>query len=255
MIRQKLEQTQIGRSQDFRWRGGDISRLEGFSDAVFAFAITLLIVSLEVPRSFDQLMVSIQGFPAFSVTFAAILGIWFAHYVFFRRYGLNDGTTMLLNFVLLFVVLFYIYPLKFLATLLISHLLLNVVLGLGLHVDIVIRGGQWTELMIIYGFGFLAVFLIFCLFHLHAYRRRAELQLNALESYQTRSSVIAYGICVAAALFSLAIASIGGPLATMLSGWVYALIGPAQAIYGVISRRQGERIRRQMLAASADALT
>lgn len=37
---------------EFRFRGHEVRRIEAFSDAVFAFAVTLLIVSLEVPRSF-----------------------------------------------------------------------------------------------------------------------------------------------------------------------------------------------------------
>jgi len=37
--------------------GREVSRIEGFSDAVFGFALTLLVVSLEVPMSFNGLKV------------------------------------------------------------------------------------------------------------------------------------------------------------------------------------------------------
>jgi hypothetical protein len=46
----------------FRWRGGEITRLESFTDAVFAFAVTLPAVSLEVPRTFEELLVAMNGF-------------------------------------------------------------------------------------------------------------------------------------------------------------------------------------------------
>src|SRR5262249_84666 len=51
----------------FRWRGGEITRLEGFTDAVFAFAVTLLVVSLEVPQTFEEPILAMKGFVAFAI--------------------------------------------------------------------------------------------------------------------------------------------------------------------------------------------
>src|SRR3712207_2456496 len=97
MLRERLVRRRAGEEGGFSWRGEDVSRLEGFSDAVFAFAVTLLVVSLEVPQTFDELLVAMRGFFAFAVCFALLFSVWRDHYKFFRRYGLRDAFTVYMN--------------------------------------------------------------------------------------------------------------------------------------------------------------
>ena len=102
-------------------RGGrEVSRIEGFSDAVFGFALTLLVASIEVPPDFAALKQTLLGFLPFALTFALISWIWYLHYSFFRQFGLEDRLTIVLNSILLFVVLFFVYPLKVMANALVG---------------------------------------------------------------------------------------------------------------------------------------
>ena len=61
MLRSSLANSAVDGS-GFRIRSREVSRLEGLSDAVFGFAITLLVVSLEVPETFEELEIMMQGF-------------------------------------------------------------------------------------------------------------------------------------------------------------------------------------------------
>jgi hypothetical protein len=130
----------------FRWRGGEITRIEGFSDAVFAFAVTLLVVSLEVPKTFDELIGAMRGFVTFAICFALLTQVWYDQNRFFRRYGLQDVYTIFLNLLLMFTVLFYVYPLKFMFTLLVAQ---TVGLGAQKNTEAMIDPSQSALLMII----------------------------------------------------------------------------------------------------------
>jgi uncharacterized membrane protein len=164
----------------FRLRGSEMTRLESFSDAVFGFALTLLVVSLDVPKSFNDLVTTMRGFPAFAICFLLLALIWNTHYKFCRRYGLDDGTARFLTCVMLFLVLFYVYPLKFLFNLSITGLLF------GAGPPISMTGSQLSILLVIYGLGFAAVYLALTLLYLHAWRLRDVLELNQLEKFDTR---------------------------------------------------------------------
>ena len=248
MIREKLIQNDVGNNGQFRWRGHEISRIEGLSDAVFAFAITLLVVSLEVPKTFTELAETMHGFGAFLVSFALLFAVWFNQYKFFRRYGLQDTMTVVLNAALLFVVLFYVYPLKFLFTFLIDRFtgghnevrLLN-----GNIVPMIESFEQMSRLMIIFNVGYLAVFSVFVLLFWHAYRRRQSLDLNELEKFDTRNSVLESALNCGIALLSLAVVIFGGPGRAGLAGMVYMLTPIVMTINGMTTGKRRRKLEQK----------
>src|SRR3954451_1628430 len=134
-----------------RLRGQQITRLESFSDAGFGFALTLLVVSLDVPKTFTDLITTMRGFPAFALCFLFLALIWNGHYKYCRRYGLDDGTARFLTCFMLFLVLFYVYPLKFLFNFSITALFF------GSAPTVAMTGSQFSTLLVIYGLGFAAV--------------------------------------------------------------------------------------------------
>src|SRR5947207_1768607 len=101
MLRKALIKKKAAAGRTFEWRSHEISRIEGLCDAVFAFAVTLLVVSLEVPRTFAELTEALHGFVPFAICFAMLFQIWYGQFLWFRRYGLQDAATVLLNGVLL----------------------------------------------------------------------------------------------------------------------------------------------------------
>ena len=258
MLREKLMENDVGRSGDFRWRGREISRIEGLSDAVFAFAITLLVVSLEVPKTFTELAETMHGFGAFLVSFLLLFFVWFNQYKFFRRYGLQDTATVALNAALLFVVLFYVYPLKFLFSLLINQFTGGhgeVHLPNGNVVAMIEGNNQLASLMIIFSLGYLAVFGVFVLLFWHAYRKRNALDLNELEQFDTRESILEGALNCGIALVSILIVIIGGPGRAGLAGVAYMLTAVVMTLNGIIMgkrrRKLEERLQNQNMLASS----
>jgi|SRR5579872_205971 len=213
----------------FRWRSGEITRLEAFCDVVFGFALTLLVVSLEVPRNYAELMTAMRGFVPFAVCFAQLVMIWRAHYIFSRRYGLEDTYTMVLNVLLLFVVLFYVYPLKFVFTTLFLELI-------GSFVPNSLSEVQASVVMRIYAVGFASVFMLFLLMYAHAYKLRHELELSPAETQETRNAVQENCLMVLIAVLAF-FAALHHP---GWSGWTYALIGPVLTVHGTIF---GKKVR------------
>ncbi|HEY9405661.1 MAG TPA: TMEM175 family protein [Pyrinomonadaceae bacterium] len=248
MIREKLIEGGIGVSSKFRLRGRDVSRIEALSDAVFGFAITLLVVSLEVPQTFDALMEMMRGFVAFAVCFAMLVLVWYQQYKFFRRYGLNDALTFVLNAALLFVVLFYVYPLKFVWT-----LLVNMALGVDNRVRLPtgelvspVANGQMGQMMMIFSVGYVAVFFVFALLYWRAYTKRVELELNPLEVLDTRTELEENILHVLIGLISIGLASRGTRGFVALAGFIYMLIGPVMTVHGLLMGKKRKKLEASL---------
>jgi len=210
------------------------------SDAVFAFSATLLVVSLEVPRTVPELLDNLRGFAAFGLSFGALVLIWAAHHSFFRRYGVSDSGTIALNAVLLFVVLFYVYPLKYLTLTFVTGVL-GFRSGPGSE-NLIRTVDELAALFAIYSVGFVAVFACFALLHLHVVRRGRELDLHPLERFDAISWTGMYLIMagVGALSVALALAKIG--IRFGLPGMTYFLIGPIAWWHGSRRRRQREAL-------------
>jgi uncharacterized membrane protein len=229
----------------FRMRGVGMTRIDAFSDVVFGFALSLLVVSLEVPKDFSALHEVIRGFIPFAICFSTLLTLWYAHYVFFRRYGLHDQFTILLNSCLLFVVLFYVYPLKFLFTTIFGQL--------AHHENSVhfATASQVTELMLLYGLGFAAVYVLLAALYWNAWRQRDALTLNGLERLVTISAIVdALGLAAIGLLAAVAALLAGSfvPSIAGATGYVYFLIAPWKTFNGMYFGRKVRALRKLVAA-------
>ncbi len=213
----------------FRHRAREVSRVEAFSDVIFGFAISLLVVSLEAPKSWDEMMHVLRGLLPFAICFFIFIDIWFEHHDFYKRYALHDKPTMLLNTALLFVVLFYVYPLKYMSILMVG----------GSHGDIPPGGVQL--LFTIYGGGFALVFWILAAMYIRAYAKREELGLNEVEILDTRESIWDNAFMGLFGILSLIL----GYVAPRFAGLVYFLIAVPKTIvpwvFGMKRRRHEEQ--------------
>jgi hypothetical protein len=216
----------------FRLRGTAMSRIDGFSDVVFGFAITLLVVSLEVPRTYDQFHAALLGFFPFALCFFFLILVWMAHFRFFRRYGLHDPGTIWINSALLFSVLFYVYPVKFLFA-----------VASGTHVDphVFSNPYQPREMMEVYGLGFSAIYFCLTALYFNAWRQRRQLQLNPLEISITLADLSDKFGDACIGLLCVLIAHLLPPQDAGNAGWFFFLIAIWSTINGTIA---GRRIRR-----------
>jgi uncharacterized membrane protein len=219
----------------FRLRGQDMTRTEAFTDAAFAFAVTLLVISVDaMPSSFQDLADALRGVPAFAMSFTVLLVFWHGHWQWSRRYGLEDRPSIVLSATLVFVALVYVYPLKY-----VSNLFLYWLTSGRLSGSARLSGlGELHAIFAIYGVGFMAMSLVVAALNLHAWRLREELLLNDLERLHTRGETGAWFILAAVGGLSVLLAVAAPPTPFVLPGWAYSILPIVMWRYGASIERK-----------------
>ena len=212
----------------------EITRLEAFSDAVFAFALTLPVVSLEVPHSYQELMTLVRGFVPFACCFALLVWIWYEHSAFFTKYPLHDRIAVVLNAALLFVVLFYVYPLKFMF----DSMFAQFVAVPGLQR---MSLSQLSRASVIYGFGFFVMFLLFALLYRHAYNKRDELGLTPADVLDVKIFAGHHLVSATVGLISVAVALLAPAEMTPLAPAMFGLMGPLHWMFGISTEKRRKK--------------
>lgn len=228
-----------------RQRGEQVTRLETFVDAAFAFAMTLLVVSFDaMPDSFAELYDALRRLPAFLAGFAILAMFWHAHHRFSRRFGLEDSTILIASMLLVATTLFYVYPLR---------MVMSAAMGF-------FTGGwapsefkvesffEFRAIFVIYGVGFAVLAAIIAWMNLHALRMAEQLRLDAAERLAAESEVALNLVLIACASVSVAVALLIPPhigWLQALPGMVYGLLGIAMPVLGIHYAKRIEALAAQ----------
>lgn len=185
------------------------SRIEAFSDGVFAFAATLMAVNFNMDGNLEFNKASGAGFLSFAVSFFVLVSLWWVHYNFFRRNSYIDNWIILFNSILLFVALYYVFPLK---TMVQSWLGEG---GISSMNDL-------SNLFILYGIGFLLIFLCYTLMYFRAFKKSKSGKNSLVLYFYTRH----FSIFTMVSAISILAALLGLWIRVGFLGWIYGLIGP-----------------------------
>ena len=212
----------LPRLRGFRLRGMEMTRLETFIDSAFAFAISMLVIAAQqIPDNIQALLAAFKNVPTF-ICSIAVLGIyWRGHWLWSRRYGLEDGVSILISWMMIVTMLIFIYPLKAIFGAM-WNFLSNGQVGqpFSLHTT----ESQARTIFAIYALGLIAISAEILLLNLRAWQLREPLRLNARERLMTHGELTGWSIPVSVGIVSL-IFSFTLPIEQIAwCGWVYFLM-------------------------------
>jgi uncharacterized membrane protein len=243
------------RPDGFRERGTSVTRTEAFVDAAFAFAVTLLVISIGVvPTSVSQLIDALKHVPAFAVSFTLLMLFWFAHNTWSRRYGLDDVWSVYLSLILVFLVLVWVYPLRMLFGAAFGWLS-----GLALPPAwripfmFTMEGPEDIRTMfVIYAVAWSSLGIVIALLYRQGWRQRDALHLDREERIATRAEIARWLWVPVTGVLSAAVAL---SLPRDVPNWLVGAPGMAYAtmgLTGVVMKASERRWRPRVDAELAD---
>ena len=208
----------LPRLRGFRLRGLEMTRLESFVDAAFAFAVTMLVIAgQQVPDNVVALLKAFRDVPTFAASIFVLGIFWRGHWLWSRRFGLEDTISIWISWTLIFTILVYVYPLK----LVFSAMFYALSGGEIGHRFMVTSIGQGRAVFAVYAAGFSALALEILLLNLRAWKLREPLRLDQREQRMTRAELTGWSIPLAVGLTSLLFSLILPRRYLDWSGWIY----------------------------------
>ena len=183
------------------------SRLEALSDGVFAFAATLMVVNIGSSEAITSFTAEMPNLISFAGSFFVMMLIWKVHYNFFRRTDYIDNWIIALNMILLFTVLFYVFPVRSLLS-----------TGLG---EERISLDEFSAIFQMYSIGFSLIFLSLHFMYIRAFKKDRTKEKNYTLLFYSRHFLLF--VIVGFISFLLAKFQIG--LQIGLPGFIYAILG------------------------------
>ncbi|MFT5611924.1 MAG: putative membrane protein [Arenicella sp.] len=208
---------------DFRLRGLEVTRLETFIDAAFAFVLTLLVISFDqIPSNYDEMMVAVRRIPGFLASFSVLMVFWLSHRGWSRKYGLESRRSIFLSLAIIFIILVYIYPLRIIFEAMFWSLSSGYFTAdFRLENQAELRG-----MFLFYSSGSLLMAVLFCDLYRTALKSKSSLALNAAEEIRTRGFIRAWLVVLIFSVCSLVLAySLPGGLIP-LAGYLYIFVYP-----------------------------
>jgi hypothetical protein len=214
-----VELDSLPRLEGFRLRGMQMTRLETFIDAAFAFAISMLVIAAQqIPDNVQALLVAFRNVPTFVCSIAVLSIFWRGHWLWSRRYGLEDSASILISWMMIVTILIFIYPLKAIFGAMWYYLSDG---QWGQRLSLHTTESQARTIFAIYALGTIAISAEILLLNFRAWQLREPLRLNARERLMARGALTSWSIPVSVGIVSLVLALIVPTNKIEWSGWVY----------------------------------